>query len=87
MYDTASELYKWNSELKRTQNVTLINMWPNVTLDEYDYSEWFRKKSDDEKTINTTNKMLNYSYYHWKVMKKNKRKKRNKNLNSKQTVN
>ena len=54
MYDTASELYKWNSELKRTQNVTLMNMWPNVTLDEYDYSEWFRKKSDDEKTISTT---------------------------------
>ena len=25
----------------------------NLTLDEYDYSEWFRKKSDDEESINT----------------------------------
>ena len=25
----------------------------NLTLDEYDYSEWFRKKSDDEESMNT----------------------------------
>ena len=39
-----------------------------------------------KKQLAQHNKMLNYSYHHWKVMKKNKRKKRNKNLNSKQTV-
>ena len=40
-----------------------------------------------KKQLAQHNKMLNYSYHHWKVMKNNKRKKRNKNLNSKQTVN